>query len=98
MRNIAEYESRALVMEENLVLARGVSSASLDRYGEGLIQVVDLLQSYRRELDTAMNLLDAYVGWQQALLNLQELTFYDFERGIPVLERFQMEVPAMPES
>ena len=45
-----------------------------------------------------MNLLDAYVGWQQALLNLQELTFYDFERGIPVLERFQMEVPAMPES
>ncbi len=88
VRNVEEYESRALAMEENLALASDVSQESLNRYREGTITVLELTQSLRRELDTANNFLDAYLGWKGALLRLQELTFYDFERGMPVVERF----------
>jgi hypothetical protein len=28
------------------------------------------------------------MGWRRALLQIQNLTFYDFEAGMPVLERF----------
>ena len=88
VRNVEEYESRALAMEENLALASDVSQESLNRYREGTITVLELIQSLRRELDTANNFLDAYLGWRGALLRIQELTFYDFERGMPVVERF----------
>ena len=49
---------------------------------------MDVLQSFRREVDTADNLLDAYLGWRRALLRIQRLTYFDFELGLPVLERF----------
>ncbi len=88
VRNVEEYESRALAMEENLTLASDVSQESLNLYREGRITVLELIQSLRRELDTANNFLDAYLGWRGALLRLQELTFYDFELGMPVVERF----------
>jgi outer membrane protein TolC len=88
VRNVEEYETRALAMEENLDLASDVSQESLTRYQEGTITVLELIQSLRRELDTANNFLDAYLGWRGALLRLQELTFYDFERGMPVVQRF----------
>lgn len=88
VRNVSEYQGRALAMEENLELARDLSAESLELYAAGDIAVVDLLQTLRREADTAENLLDAYLGWKRAITRLQELTFYDFERGVPVLERF----------
>ncbi len=93
VRNVTEYQSRALAMEENLELARDLSEESLERYAEGSLAVVDLLQTLRREADTAQNLLDAYLGWRQAITRLQEMTFYDFERGVPVLERFGIGIP-----
>jgi hypothetical protein len=46
------------------------------------------VQSFRRQADTAQNFLDAYLGWRSALLSIQELTFYDFERGLPLLQSF----------
>jgi outer membrane protein TolC len=86
--NVREYESRTMAMQENLELAKEISQTSLERYRDGSIPVVDLLQSFRRETDTAENFLDAYLGWRGALLRLQELTYYDFQEGQPVLERF----------
>ena len=93
VRNVTEYQSRALAMEENLELARDLSEESLERYAEGSLAGVDLLQTRRRGADTAENLLDAYLGWRQAITRLQEMTFYDFERGVPVLERFGIGIP-----
>lgn len=93
VRNVAEYQSRALAMEQNLELARELSQESLDRYARGELAVVDLLQTLRREADTAENLLDAYLSWRRAITRLQELTFYDFERDVPVLERFGIGAP-----
>jgi hypothetical protein len=43
-------------------------------------------------VDTAENLLDAYLGWKRAISELQEMTFFDFERGLPVMERFGIEL------
>ncbi len=89
--NVREYQNRTMAMEENLELARGVSEDSFRRYAAGSISALDLIQSLRREMDTANNFLDTYIGWRQALLSLQEMTYYDFERDLPVLDRFGVE-------
>jgi outer membrane protein TolC len=94
VRNIAEFESRALAMQENLQLATELSRSSLALYRSGSASMLDVIQSFRREADTARNLLDAYLGWRRALLRMQELTYYDFERGVPVLERYGVTLPA----
>lgn len=92
-RNIAEYQNRALAMQENLELASDLSNSSLQLYTQGSATLLDVLQSFRRELDTANNLLDAYLGWRNALLRMQELTYYDFQLGMPVMERFGVTLP-----
>jgi outer membrane protein len=88
VENLVEYQRRAESMERNLVLARQVSTSSLDQYVSGAITVLDLLQSYEREDDTARNFLTAYMGYRNALLSLQRMTYYDFETRMPVLERY----------
>ena len=88
VRNAEEFEDRALAMEQNLLLATELSASSLELYREGSIAALDLLQSFRRQVDTANNFLDAYLGWRRSLLRIQQLTFYDFERGMPLLQRF----------
>ncbi len=89
--NALDRENRALAMRENLDLARAVSESSFQRYQEGSITAVDLMLSLRREADTAENFLDAYLGWREALRSLQQLTYWDFEREMPVLDRFGVE-------
>jgi outer membrane protein TolC len=86
--NVRDRESRTMAMRENLELARGVTETSFQRYREGAITALDLILSLRREADTAENFLDAYLGWRESLRDLQQMTYFDFERGVPVLERF----------
>ena len=92
-RSVDEFQARALNMQRNLQLASNLSASSLDRYREGSATILDVLQSFRREVDTARNLLDAYLGWRSSLLRMQQLTFYDFERDVPVLERYGVRLP-----
>ena len=96
VRNVAEYQNRALAMEANLVLATQLSEQSLDGYRRGDITTGDLLLTFRRQSDTAENLVDAYTGWRRAITRLQQLTYFDFERGVPVLERFGVTLPQRP--
>lgn len=86
--NVREFESRTMAMRDNLELARQVSESSFQRYQNAAIPVTDLVLNLRRELDTAENFSDAYVGWRRALVRLQRLTYFDFERRVPVLERY----------
>jgi outer membrane protein TolC len=88
VRNIEELQSRVLAMQDNLTLARGLSAQSLEQYRQGAITVADLLLSLRRETDTASNFLEAYVSWRESIQELQQMTYYDFERGQPVMERY----------
>jgi outer membrane protein TolC len=89
--NVRDRESRTMAMRENMDLASGVSETSFQRYEAGAISVVDLMLSLRREADTGENFLDAYLGWRSSLRNLQQMTYWDFERRMPVLERFGVE-------
>ena len=88
VRNVEEFETRTLAMEGNLALASNLSQSSINLYREGSISALELIQSFQRESETASNFLDAYLGWRQALLRIQRLTFFDFESMLPVLERF----------
>ena len=90
VRNLEEYQQRALNMEDNLEIARRVADTNLRRYANGEIAALDLIQSIKGQQETAMNFLNAYLGYRQALLSLQENTYYDFEKGLPLLERFQV--------
>ena len=90
VQNLEEYQARALNMEQNLSLAREIAEMNLTRYRSGTVDALNLLQSFNRQADTADNLLDAYLGYRQALIQLQELTYYDFEQNIPLLERFRI--------
>jgi outer membrane protein TolC len=88
VRNVEEFESRALNMQQNRVLAHDSSVASLERYENSAITASELLQSLEREVDTFQNALEAYLGWRDALLGIQRQTYYDFESDQPVLQRF----------
>lgn len=92
IRNLNEYEQRALSMQENMQLAHEVTDSTLERYRQGDVALVDLLQTINREANTADNFLDAFVGYRQALLRLQEVTYYDFEHDMPVADRFGIQL------
>lgn len=93
VRNLEEFESRAVAMEDNLALATQSAETAMERYREGSASAVDLLQSLDREVDTAQNFLDAFLGWRRALRSLQRVTYFDFVQGTPVLERFGIGMP-----
>ena len=93
VRNVAEFQDRALNMEQNVVLASELSASTLALYNEGTASMFDLLQTFRTEAQTAENLLDAYLGWRNSLLRIQRQTYFDFELGVPVLERYGVTLP-----
>ena len=94
VRNLEEYQQRALNMQDNLELARQVSAMSLAQYAEGRGSMLDLVQAFERQADTADNFLSAYLGYRQAVIDLQQITYYDFEHDMPLLERFQLQDPS----
>lgn len=85
-----ERAQRALNMQDNLALARQTTDTTIDRYREGLVALVDVLQTIQRECQTARNLLDAYLGYRNSLLRLHEMTFNDFLADMAVLERYKL--------
>jgi len=88
--NLQEYQRRALSMQENLQRAREISVVSLEQYQDGAISIRDLLQSLERELDTSDNFLQAYLGYRESLMDLIRDTFYDYENGMSMVERFNI--------
>lgn len=91
VQNLAAYQQRALDMEENLALAERLSEESVDRYAAGETTTLELLRALDRRVETGQNFLDTYLGYRRALLDLQEMTYYDFEQDVPVLERYGVE-------
>ncbi|MEX1182741.1 MAG: TolC family protein [Gemmatimonadota bacterium] len=91
IRNLEEYEQRGINMRANLELAQQITASTLRRYRDGGVNLVDVLQTIEREADTAQNFLDAYLGYRNALLDLERLTFYDFQSQQPLLDRYDIE-------
>ena len=88
VQNLRAYQRRAVDMEQNLALAHRLSDESLDRYAAGESTTLELLRALDRRVETGENFLDTYLGYRRALLDLMELTYYDFERGMPVFESY----------
>lgn len=88
VRNLVELQDRVIAMQNNRTLAADIAQQSLERYRQGTITALDLLQSLRGESDTAENYLDAYSSWRRAIQQLQQMTYWDFETGQSVLQRY----------
>ena len=67
-----------------------LTEATVIRYRQGGVGLSDLMQALTRESQTANNLLNAYRGYQNTLRRLKEVTFFDFEAGQPLVERFKI--------
>ena len=96
-RNLEEFAQRAQNMQTNLGLARANTTSTLERYAAGEVSLVDVLQTIERQSTTASNFLSAYLGYRRAILRLERLTFYDFQRGAPLLERFNIGALSSPQ-
>ncbi|MEX0894045.1 MAG: TolC family protein [Gemmatimonadota bacterium] len=88
VRNLEEYEQRALSMQANLERARQITRSTIESYAAGQGTLVDVLQTIDRQEATAENFLDAYIGWRESLEDLQRDTYWDFQRNAEVLDRF----------
>jgi len=85
---LTDYGRRVTTMQKTLTLAHQLTLSTLDRYRTGDEGLADMLQALGREKTTSNNYLNAYLGYQRALRRLQEVTFFDFEAGRSVVERF----------
>lgn len=88
VRSLRDYQQRVMSMQTNLDLARRLTATTQERYRSGEATLVELMQAFERERLTAENFLSAYLGYQDTLLQLQRLTFFDFERDLPLVDRF----------
>ena len=77
-------------MLETLRLAHELTETTVARYRAGEVGLSDLMQALSREATTGNNLLNAYQGYQRTLRRLKETTFFDFEAGLPIVERFNI--------
>jgi outer membrane protein TolC len=90
VNSLNDYSRRTQTMVDTLRLAHELTETTVSRYRAGEVGLSDLMQALSRESTTASNLLNAYRGYQQALRRLKEVTFFDFEAGKPLVERFNI--------
>ena len=90
VNSLNDYSRRTQTMVDTLRLAHELTETTVSRYRAGEVGLSDLMQALSRESTTANNLLNAYRGYQQALRRLKEVTFFDFEAGLPLVERFNI--------
>ena len=88
VRNVQEFEQRALSMQANLERAKQITATTIESYANGEVTLVDVLHTIDRQAVTAINFLDAYLGWRDSLFDLQRATYWDFHRDAEVLDRF----------
>jgi outer membrane protein len=90
VNSLDDYGARTRTMVDTLRLAHELTETTVSRYRAGEVGLSDLMQALSRESTTATNLLNAYRGYQQTLRRLTEVTFFDFEAGVPLVERFNI--------
>jgi outer membrane protein TolC len=88
--SLDDFGRRTQTMAETLRLAHELTETTVTRYRAGEVGLSDLMQALSRESTTANNLLNAYQGYQRTLRRLKEVTFFDFEAGLPLVDRFKI--------
>lgn len=89
--NFNEYLQRCLNRRESLELAENITQYSVDQYKNGEISLPDLLQILNNQEETELKLLDVYLGYKRALLDLKVITYYDFEKNVSVMDQLNLE-------
>ncbi len=88
--SLEDFGRRAQTMAETLKLAHELTETTVSRYRAGEVGLSDLMQALSRETTTANNLLNAWQGYQRTLRRIKEVTFFDFEAGMPLADRFKI--------
>ncbi len=88
--SLDDFGRRSRTMLDTLTLAHELTETTVSRYRSGDVGLSDLMQALSRESTTASNLLNAFQGYQRTLRRLKEVTFFDFEAGMPLVERFNI--------
>ena len=90
IEDLQEYQRRTLTMEEHLETSESLTEASIEQYEDGKMTLQDLLRSIKTQSETGRTFLNAYLGYRKSSLSLMTKTYYDFEFGQPLIERFQV--------
>ena len=90
IEDLQEFQRRTLTMEEHLETSESLTEASIEQYEDGKMALQDLLRNIKTQGETGRAFLDAYLGYRKSLLSLMTKTYYDFEFGQPLIERFQV--------
>ena len=85
--NLEEYQRRAITMRDNVNVSRNLIELSIAQYEEGNLSINDLIRIVTSHRDSELNLVDAYLGWRESLLNLTMNTYYDYEKDQPLIDR-----------
>ena len=87
--NLIEYQQRAINLEKSLGMVQQLSDISVQQYRDDLISLQDMLRIASRQRDTELNFLDAYLGYRRSLLWLMVQTYYDYENGISLIDKYR---------
>jgi outer membrane protein TolC len=91
IEDLQEFQRRTLTMEEHLETSEALIEASVEQYEDGKMALQDILRSIKTQSETGRAFLDAYLGYRKSTLSLMTKTYYDFEFGQPLIERFQVQ-------
>ncbi|MBN2288203.1 MAG: TolC family protein [Candidatus Glassbacteria bacterium] len=89
--NLRDYQQRALNMQSNIGRVQDITDFGMNQYRDNLISLQDLLQMVARQKETELNFLDAYLGYRRSLLSLMIQTYYDYENGESLIDKFRVE-------
>ena len=84
--NLMEYQARFNNMQEGLALAEEVTALSINDYKDGESSLQDILQIITRHRETEIKRLEAFIGYKRAYMELVNLTYFDFEKSMSVME------------
>ena len=87
--NLNENQTRALKMQESVNIAKEITGTSINRYKNNEISLQDLIQIVSRQKETEENLLDSYLEYRNAILQLMIRTYYDYENNISLIDELK---------
>jgi len=89
--DLEDYQQRALNLRESVIMAREIVEASIGQYRDGDITLQNVLQIIKRQNETELNFLEAYLGYRRELQELKGLTFFDFETDSSMIDKYKPE-------
>lgn len=90
VRDLREFQRRALRMADNLEKAQLITEQSMGQYENDVVSLLDLLRTINTERETELRFLDTYLGYRRAILRLMVQSYYDFENDMLLFDRFDV--------